>query len=775
MRVGRSVCVLAAAGTLAGAGPAAAAPAPGAPGEAATWTTGAKQGVGTATTTDSKVWFTLAQGALTEVFYPRADRAQVRDLQLVVTDGLTFAERETVATEHQVVLADPRALVYRQVNTAFSGRYRVVKTTVADPARAALLVHVDVESLDGGSYRAVVRYDPSIGNGGMGDVGSAADGALRASEGGTHSALESTPPFARTSVGYAGTSEGLDGGYTDAPTPGNVVLTGETPSSSFTLALGFGATADAASAEEQAALRAGFDTVAAEYAAGWHGYLDSLPAAPVPAGLRTQYDVAVMALKAHEDKRFRGAGVASLTVPWGDARSANAADTGGYHLVWARDLYQVATAQFAAGDREAATRALDYLLQVQQRRDGSFPQNSTLEGTEVFRSLQLDEVAFPLILAWQLGRADRATWRRLKRSADFLVNVGPSTPQERWEEAEGYSPATIAAEVAGLVCAADLARRNGDATSATLYLGVADEWAREVDRWTFTTTGPLGNGRYYERIDRNGKPNDAATLAIANGGGTFQERAVVDPSFLELVRLGVKAPTDASVVESLPEVDAQTRVETPNGPFWHRYDHDGYGESAAGEPYTGAGVGRLWPLLTGERGEYELAAGRDAAPYLRAMAAAATDGYLIPEQVWDRPDGGPQRFAFGEGTGSATPLAWSLAQFVRLAQGIAAGKPVERPQVVVDRYRVNRGLGATLVVRSPRARTTIRGRTVVVSGTTNGTAVVVRGPAGTFRARVSRGRFSTVVRLLQGDNPLLVVAQRGREGPTALRALLVFK
>ena len=267
-----------------------------------------------------------------------------------------------------------------------------------------------------------------------------------------------------------------------------------------------------------------------------------------------------MTLKAHEDKTFRGANIASLTVPWGQAVNADEAGVGGYHLVWARDLYQVSTAQIAIGDSDAANRSLDYLFEVQQKPDGSFPQNTLLDGTPYFGSLQLDEVAFPIVMAWQLRRTDRATYtEHVKPAADFLVARGPATPQERWEEEGGYSPSTIAAEIAGLTAAASLARSAGDPNSAALYQGVADEWQRRVESWTFTTTGPFGSG-YYERIDANGNPNDGQPLEINNGGGTFDERSIVDSGFLELVRLGVKRANDPFVTRSLAPMDAQTRV-----------------------------------------------------------------------------------------------------------------------------------------------------------------------------------------------------------------------
>ena len=122
--------------------------------------------------------------------------------------------------------------------------------------------------------------------------------------------------------------------------------------------------------------------------------------------------------------------------------------------------------------------------------------------------------------------------------------------------------------------------------------------------------------------------------------------------------------------------------------MFYRYNHDSYGEdenSGTGWTNSYGDRGRLWPILTGERGEYELARGRPAASFLQTMANAAGEGLMIPEQVWDEPD----KFGFnlGKGTGSATPLAWSMAQFVRLALSIDAGRPVETPDVVKNRYR----------------------------------------------------------------------------------------
>src|SRR5260370_11520793 len=224
-----------------------------------------------------------------------------------------------------------------------------------------------------------------------------------------------------------------------------------------------------------------------------------------------------MVLKAHEDKKYRGAMIASMSIPWGFAVLSDKPNVGGYHLVWARDLYEVATGLLAAGDKAAAERALNYLLTVQQKPDGSFPQNSWLDGRPYWTALQMDEVSYPMILAWQLGKTDPETWQHhIRPEAEFVLVHGPATEQERWEEVSGYSPSTMAAEIAGLVCAAEIARKNGAKEDAERYLHVADDWAAHLEKWLVTTTrppaGPPASPGYYIRINTNLGPNDRDPL-----------------------------------------------------------------------------------------------------------------------------------------------------------------------------------------------------------------------------------------------------------------------
>ncbi|MBS1798042.1 MAG: glucoamylase [Acidobacteria bacterium] len=738
--------------------------APGGPGRDSQWPGAGKQGVGTSNTLESKIWFTLGNGMLTEVFYPQVDTANVNQLQFVVVDPKTKkVETELADAVHRVKPLRPDSLSFQQINTAKSNEWKITKTYTVDVERASILINITFETKK--KLNLFVYYDPSLKNSGMHDSAWIQGGALLAQDDNIASALVANPSFNRnisnevvaeglSTNGFFGVNDGLTqlknkpgdvnlDSY-DKAENGNVVqvstinptkyrtyyrqsvitYAGE-PIEPFTIALGFGKTPEEALKTAQISLQKGFKKCQAEYDKSWTDYVKTLP--KVDAKYQNQFNMAAMVLKAFEDKTTRGGNVASLSTPWGGGNNGNETTTG-YHLVWSRDLYQVATAAMALGDKAAAERALEFLFKYQQRADGSFPQISFLDGRQVGDSIQMDEVSFPLILAYQLGKTDKKTYEQnIKRSADYIAKNGPFSQQERWEEKAGFSPSTIAAEIAGLVCAAEIARLNNDTASAERWLEKADEWQANVEKWTATTTGKYGDGNYYLRLSQKGKPDSGEKIEIGNGGGIFDEREIVDAGFLELVRLGIKAPDDSLIQKSLRVVDAVIRVDTPNGEVWYRYNHDGYGDTYDGKRWnwdtTWRGNGHPWPLLAGERGQYELAnyawfKGRETPSSVRgrsnlkaelqnqrlwlgraerrldALLAFANDGLMIPEQVWDKPeipktiDLGfiPSSLKFGEGNGSATPLAWSMAQFVRLALNLKAGRNLETPDVVYRRY-----------------------------------------------------------------------------------------
>ena len=673
--------------------------APGAPGAMPTWTAGSKEAVGTATSLQSHVWFTLERGILTEVYYPRLDTANLRTLEFAVSDGkATWTESKDLLHSLERVSGD--ALLYRQTSSDPGGKFKIEKTYAADPQRDAVLIEAAFTAPAG--YELYLLADPALKNSGYDDTGFTQDGALVTQKEDVACALMSSPRFSEASNGFVGKSDG----YTDLllhhkltwkydrAEKGNVFQTAKLGGAGrYTLALAFAANAAAAVDVAKKSLTRKFADVSVEYVAGWKEYVKGLR--NVDARYENEFQLAAMVLKAHEDKTYRGAMIASMSIPWGFTAKADTAGVGGYHLVWARDLYEVATGLMAAGDRAAADRALTYLYTVQQKPDGGFPQNSWLDGRAFSTSLQMDEQSYPMVLAWQLGRTDEETWtKHVRPEAEFVISHGPATQQERWEEIGGYSPSTIAAEIAGLICAADIARKNGATQDADRYMKTADDWAAHIESWMVTTTGHLDNGAgepgYYIRIDNNTDPNDGFKLNVGNGGGLWDERDIVDAGFLEFVRFGIRPANDPIIRHSVEIVDGAIRVETPNGPSFYRYSHDGYGETYFGGPWQGEGIGRLWPIFAGERGEYEIAAGHDAAPYLNAMLHFANQGGMIPEQVWEQAEPTRAGFVFGQGTGSATPLAWSMAQFLRLAVCSDEKRIVETPSIVAEHFLKNR-------------------------------------------------------------------------------------
>jgi glucoamylase len=597
------------------------------------------------------------------------------------------------------------------------------------------VVNTRFQSLDGGHYQLYLLANPSLAGGGAHDNAwwDGTNGALDASDTQTlfgspltvDSALLVSTGFVAHDNGYAGTSSDCDVDVTAHRTltdqydslsgAGNAVQCGQVSvgaDTTFTVALGYGGTTPDAVTAATNSLGTGFAGVQAAYQSGWHSYLAGLHAGPSSVTGATReldtYYVAEMALHAAEDKTYRGASVAGLATPWGNDVNGDSLNDG-YHRVWGRDLYEQATALIADGDPAQANRMAQFLWHSQfiaspTQGDGTtypagaFPRYSPVSGIsgatpqELGCCEQLDQDSFAIVLAWLTGLTDSGTYAKIKVTANHIQASGPGTT-ERWEEQFGLSPSSIAAEIAGLVTAASVATANGDTASAASWDATADSWRASLSGRTYTTDGYWGGGRYYERVDEDGNPNDNYQICFQEG--CYYQHDVVDLGFLELVRLGVLAPVDTSVSTSLAATvqgtdgNSTMQVTLPDGDvYFHRYVHDSYGESnddCSGWPANGNDRhGRLWPVLSGERGEYEVANGRSASVYLRSMADATNAGYFVPEQVWDR--SGISCFPLGTPTGSAAPLMWAEGQYVRLAQSIAAGHDVETPSVVTSRY-----------------------------------------------------------------------------------------
>jgi glucan 1,4-alpha-glucosidase len=745
-----------------------------------------KDCVGTARNKTSKVWFTLADGVLSDVYYPTIDNTNVKTLQYIVTDGSTFTDVQTRDTTYTVQLLDKNALDCRVTSTANSGKYRIITDYMTNPDDDSVAMHVSFQALVGQSsaYKVYLRYEPIInGNGGGGTANGGADNAIldsstkhvipvaydtntksnavnRTYAVPVYSALDASTPFVQASNGFVGAaSDGLtqlDASHTLTTTyaqalNGHVSQTVQldlSQSNDISLALGFGTTQYKAVHAAEDTVKTSFVKIQRSYEAGWERYDAGLIAPPRSfkgttsdqwTALVNQYYLSANVIKASEDKTFEGAEVASLASPWGQAVSAGDPNNlyfGSYREVFARDLYEAWTGFYLDGDLSTAHDLVTYLFNRQQQADGSMPRNSLLNGLKAPDSngTQLDEASYPIIMAYQLGMKDKSLYKNhIKPAANFVIGHGPSYGVERWEEQTGYSPSTIAAEIAGLVAAADIARANHDDTSANVWLGVADDWQRSIEKYDVTTTGPLANHPYYIRLSKTGDPNAAISYNLGNGGPTVDQRSVIDAGFLELVRLGLKPANDPAITESLPVVDATIGKTTNSGSGWLRYNGDGYGDdNATGRPWasTNSGTGHVWPLLTEERGEYDVTAGNSSAaiPLLNTMKLFASGVGMIPEQDWDTtnlaaspygtdPTQASIGFVNGKPAGSAAPLTWSEAVFPRLLRDIVANKPLEQPADTYNRYVVHQQGQTQLTVTSPADQSSVTSASVTVTGT----------------------------------------------------------
>ncbi|HYJ92626.1 MAG TPA: glycoside hydrolase family 15 protein, partial [Pyrinomonadaceae bacterium] len=365
---------------------------PSGPGRDAQWMTAAKQAIGTSATRTSKVWFTLAEGVLSEVYYPDVTTANVQMLQFIVIDPKTKkVETEKDDATHKIRILRPDALAFQQINTAKSRKWTITKTYTIGSYPDTIHIDISFQTNKKG-LKIYVQYDPSLGNSGMYD-----SGGLRyrsdcsACDLGGHPILASMDEKTGISSKLFFSSEiseidssfaGSDGVIqirkfgkivrpSITPGAGNIVQTARIDQPSrFTAILVFGRRFDDAEGSMDGI---SFASSLAEYEGGWSNYVKTLP--QVEAKYQAQFNMAAMILKALEDKAHPGANIASLSVPWGGGANANENNVGGYHLVWSRDIVQSALGLLASGRKGTARRALIWLACLQEA-SGRLPQNS---------------------------------------------------------------------------------------------------------------------------------------------------------------------------------------------------------------------------------------------------------------------------------------------------------------------------------------------------------------------------------------------------------------
>jgi glucoamylase len=675
----------------------------GAPGIAPTWTSSSKDMVGCALG-PARLWFTSGFGILNEVYYPRVDIPQIRDLGFIVADDRGFWVEVKRLNSYRTYV--PHVGVPALEIVHCHSRFELSIRIAPDPLRDVVLVEVTLQGDE--DLRPYALVAPHLGGTGRANFAEISQHhgrrILSAEQGPFALALAAVgagqvDAWQAVSAGYVGASDGWQDFKRngrlrwrfEVAGPGNVALIGELPRKA-TLALGFGSSREAAATLAISSLCQPFADVWERHEDAWRRWQRRLhPSSGLPAKVQEQMAISAMVLRVHQDKTYPGAMVASLSIPWGNTSD----DIGGYHLVWPRDLVESAGGLLALGALPEAREILRYLI-ASQLQDGNWPQNQWLGGKPYWQGNQLDETAFPVLLAVALSERralDGIEVTAMVQSAlGFIARNGPASEQDRWEEDAGINTFTLATCIAALVCGAPWL----DPSARDLALRLADDWNSRIENWTVVGDTRLAHTydvvSYYVRIAPPPLPGAMNRLGnilpiknhIRDPGIPAREQVATD--FLQLVRLGLRDAHNPIVLNTLKVIDGELKVETPVGPSWHRYTGDGYGEKADGRPFDGTGHGRAWPLLTGERGHYEVAAGRDPLPYLLAMSAMAGRCGLIPEQIWDTPSLPERLLEIGKPTGAVMPLVWAHAEFIKLVASRFLGRPFDRPEALWRRY-----------------------------------------------------------------------------------------
>ncbi|PTN08255.1 glycoside hydrolase family 15 protein [Nitrosomonas aestuarii] len=671
-----------------------------------TWAPAGKDIVGTSLGS-SRLWFTAAEGIVTEIYYPRVDIPQIRDLGFIIADDKGFWVELRRLGNYRVNLPKPYVPAVEIVHR--HPRFTFTLKICPSQHRDVLLLHCQLEG--DADLRPYALLSSRLG----GDAEN--NQAFYSEHNGRKILWAMQGPFSlalmanretgvdawkRCSVGCIGESDGWQdfnrhGRMTweyDSAGPGSVALMGELPNQA-TLALGFGTSMGSAATLAISTLFEGFSGIWDKQCCAWEAWFKNCHLPDLPHDLQQKLALSSMVLKVHEDRTFCGAMVASLAIPWGEDSQSR----GGYHLVWCRDLVETAGALVAMGSVEDARNVLRYLIATQQA-DGHWLQNQWLGGKAFWQGIQLDEAAFPVLLASALreckGLVDIPCTDMVTRALRFIAREGPVTGQDRWEEDSGVNTFTLSVAIAALVEGSTFL----DGETREFALLLADNWNARLEEWTFVAdtslARQLGVTGYYMRIT----PDDMLVHDGTHSEHVLIKNRAFDPGlsadeqiatdFLQLVRYGLRRADDSHIIDSLKVVDRLLKTDTPNGSVWHRYNGDGYGEHEDGSAFDGTGCGRGWPLLTGERGHYALLAGEDPLSYLKAMATMTGTGGLLPEQVWDSAPIPERHLNPGKPSGSAMPLVWAHSEFIKLCYSRALGYPVDRPIATWNRYRGKR-------------------------------------------------------------------------------------
>ncbi|MDI2113839.1 glycoside hydrolase family 15 protein [Commensalibacter nepenthis] len=668
--------------------------APGKPGISPTWTSSAKDIIGTSLL-KSRVWFTVGYGILNEVYWPSCSMPQIRDLGfIVVVNGEWFEVKRlhnyTVSTPSPELLL-PKILHKHKLFT-------LELEIIVDPLRDVLLIHYELKGKGAKLYSILA---PHLGGHGKDNIGFINSKGLIAQKKDVVVMLAADKGFSKTSVGYVGISDGwqdfnqngqMTWEYSKAG-PGNIAMMGELNENKGVISLSFANTIEGTQTLAYSSMATGYSSIRNQYITCWQEWFKYFTFSKndtLPPAFSNAIKTSMAVIKSHAGGTFPGALVASLSIPWGYTRQ----DIGGYHLVWPRDLVEVGFSMLICGMLLEAQQILSYLISIQQP-DGHWIQNNFADGRPYWQGLQLDEVAFPVLFAVKLQEQNLihdmqdVVAQMIKKAITFIVQNGPISPQDRWEENSGISPFTLSLTISALVAGASSGFL--DKKDAEYALKIADDWNNRLESWVYVQNTDLDkeyqiSGHYIRINPSSSSPQEGYVELRNRNGKQIKTSDLLGLDYLYLTRLGLRKPTDPRIIETTKLIDKVLCVTLPNGPYYYRYNEDGYGEHEDGSAFDGNGIGRLWPFLSGERGHQAILCKENAEPYLKALLASASIGGMLPEQIWDQEDIPQYGLYKGRPSGSAMPLIWAHAELIKLIYTYTTKKTIEQLDCVVDRY-----------------------------------------------------------------------------------------
>jgi glucoamylase len=591
----------------------------GKPGAKPRWTSGAKTLVGTAASSRSRIWYTIGNGILNEIYFPDVDQANTRSVRFLVADASGFFSDEEWDATHNVQWLETGIPSCKIETRCKLGKYTIEKEIVTDPVRDTLMMRVHFRP-SVPELRLYLFVDVHMGDRGADNSAWAGtykgEKLLIASRDRTCLAAMSNPPLLQSSCGYIGKSDGFTLlshhqplSESNTAMEGNVAMTGEIDYSAsegqFLISLACGSDPAEAAQQARAGVLQDFDTTRELFAQHWkadQGKYDDI--ADLSGESLDMYRVSTAVLETHQSKRFPGGFVASLSLPWGFARSDD--DVGGYHVLWPRDMVETAMGKLASGDARSARSTLFYLNCTEDEHCG-WSQDMWLDGTPHWGAIQMDGMALPIFSQTSCGATRRSmAMMQLPWSAtpaSFSSNMGRSRSRIAGRRCRAIHPTPWQprSQHSWRLQTLKSSQVRWPKQSSCDRLRMA--WNDSIDEFTYVEGTTLAKkyeiDGYYVRMmppervqTENGDGFNLKMPNLPSDSKIHHAVDIVSPDAIALVRFGLRTASDPRITSTVKLLDATLKRATKTGAVWIRSTNDGYGEKVDGSPFDKNGVGR---------------------------------------------------------------------------------------------------------------------------------------------------------------------------------------